>query len=99
HALATLEARADLGQHLAEAFDLELLAAAMARVRGRLAPATWEAFRLTALEGIAPDEAARRLHKRTATVYVARSKVQRLLQEEVRRLGASAARPADRARA
>ena len=66
HALATLEARADLGQHLAEAFDLELLETAMATVRGRLAPGTWEAFRLTALEGVAAAEAARRLRKKVA---------------------------------
>jgi RNA polymerase sigma-70 factor (ECF subfamily) len=86
HALASLEARPDREQRLVEAFDLELLETATARVRARLEPSTWDAFRLTALEGVATDEAARRLHKNVATVYVARSKVLRLLQEEVRRL-------------
>jgi RNA polymerase sigma-70 factor (ECF subfamily) len=90
HALAALEARADLLHHLGEVFDLELLESAMAHVSARLEPDTWEAFRLTAVEGVRPEEAALLLRKRTATVYVARSKVLRLLREEVRRLGAVA---------
>src|ERR1700730_14633215 len=48
--MLTLEAREDLGRKLEEAFDLELLEAAKVRVRLRVAPRTWEAFRLMAFE-------------------------------------------------
>src|SRR5262245_23305757 len=84
--ILTLEARDDLVQRLEEAFDLELLEAAKVRVRLRVAPRTWEAFRLVALEGAAPAEVAARVHLQVAMVYVARSKVQRMLQEEIERL-------------
>src|SRR5215470_12939257 len=49
--MQTLEAREDLLQKLQGAFDHELLEVAKARVRVRVAPHTWEAFRLVALEG------------------------------------------------
>src|SRR5262249_42350851 len=51
-ALTTAEAREDLLRRIEDEFDLELLEVAMARVRGRVEPGTWEAFRLTALEGV-----------------------------------------------
>ena len=44
---------------------------------------TWEAFRLTALEGLPATDVAKRLGKQVATIYVARSNVQKLLQQEV----------------
>jgi RNA polymerase sigma-70 factor (ECF subfamily) len=84
--MLTLEAREDLVQKLEEAFDLELLEAAKVRVRLRVAPHTWEAFRLVALEGLPAAEVAARVHLQVAMVYVAKSKVQRLLQEEIRNL-------------
>jgi RNA polymerase sigma-70 factor (ECF subfamily) len=84
--MLTLEAREDLAQKLEEAFDLELLEAAEARVRLRVAPHTWEAFRLVALEGVPVAEAAARVRLQVAMVYVAKSKVQRMLQEEIVKL-------------
>jgi RNA polymerase sigma-70 factor (ECF subfamily) len=84
--LLTLEARDDLAQRLEEAFDLELLEAAKARVRLRVAPRTWEAFRLVALEGLPVAEAAARVRLQVAMVYVAKSKVQKMLREEVGKL-------------
>src|SRR5262249_3964865 len=71
--MRTLEAREDLAQKLAEAFDLELLEAAKVRVRLRVAPHTWEAFRLVALEGLPVAEVAARVHLQVAMVYVAKS--------------------------
>jgi RNA polymerase sigma-70 factor (ECF subfamily) len=50
--LRGVEARDDLLKKLDEEFDRELLEEAMARVRLRVAPQTWEAFRLTAPEGL-----------------------------------------------
>jgi RNA polymerase sigma factor (sigma-70 family) len=82
----TLEAREDLVQRLEEEFDRELLETAMFRIQGRVKAHTWEAFRLTALEGLSGAEAAARLDMPVARVFVARSRVQKLLREEVARL-------------
>src|SRR5262249_19205745 len=84
--LLTLEAREDLIRRLEGAFDLELLEAAKVRVRLRVAPHTWEAFRLVALEGLEAAEVAARVRLQVAMVYVAKSKVQKMLQEEIGKL-------------
>ncbi len=84
--MLTLQARDDLVQKLEEAFDLELLEAAKVRVRLRVAPHTWEAFRLVALEGLPVAEVADRVHLQVAMVYVAKGKVQKMLQEEIGKL-------------
>jgi RNA polymerase sigma-70 factor (ECF subfamily) len=84
--IQTVEAREDLVQKLEEAFDLELLEAAKVRVRLRVAPHTWEAFRLVALEGVPVAEVATRVNLQVAMVYVAKGKVQKMLQEEIRNL-------------
>jgi RNA polymerase sigma factor (sigma-70 family) len=86
--LQTLEAREDLAQKLQEAFDHELLEAAQVRVRLRVAPHTWEAFRLVALEGLPAAEVAAAVRMQVAMVYVAKSKVQKMLQEEIQKLEA-----------
>jgi RNA polymerase sigma-70 factor (ECF subfamily) len=86
--MQTLEAREDLVQELEEAFDHELLDAAKVRVRLRVAPHTWEAFRLVALEGVPAAEVAAAVRMQVAMVYVAKSKVQKMLQEEIRKLEA-----------
>jgi RNA polymerase sigma-70 factor (ECF subfamily) len=82
----TLEAREDLIQKLQEAFDHELLEAAKARVRLRVAPHTWEAFRLVALEDLPAAEVAATVRMPVAMVYVAKSKVQKMLREEIQKL-------------
>jgi len=84
--MGTLEAREDLIQRLQEAFDYELLEAAKVRVRLRVAPHTWEAFRLVALERLPVAEVAAMVHMQVAMVYVAKSKVQKMLQEEIQKL-------------
>jgi RNA polymerase sigma-70 factor (ECF subfamily) len=84
--LLTIAARDDLNRRLEQRFDHELLDEAIVRVRLRVAPHNWEAFRLTALDGAAPQEVARRLTMKVAHVYAARSSVQRLLREEVQKL-------------
>jgi RNA polymerase sigma factor (sigma-70 family) len=84
--LEAVEAGDDLVRRLDEQFDREVLAEAQARVRQRVEPHTWEAFRLTALEGLSGAEAAARLGLKVATVYKAKSKVRQLLHEEVSRL-------------
>jgi RNA polymerase sigma-70 factor (ECF subfamily) len=84
--LQTVQARDHLVEQLDEEFSQDLLDEAMARVRSRVQPHTWEVFRLLALEGLSGAEAASRLGMKVATAFVARSKVQKMLQEEVRRL-------------
>lgn len=88
--LHSVEARDDLLQKLEEAFDYELLEAAKVQVRLRVAPHTWEAFRLVALEGIPAVDVAAAVQMQVAMVYVAKSKVQRMLKEEIEKLEAEA---------
>jgi RNA polymerase sigma-70 factor (ECF subfamily) len=84
--LHTVEARNDLLAHLEEEFDRELLEEAVARVRLRVAPQTWEAFRLTAVEGLSGQETAARIPMQVAQVFVAKRRVQKMLSAEVARL-------------
>jgi RNA polymerase sigma-70 factor (ECF subfamily) len=85
-ALHAVEAREDLERRMEEAFDLELLELATNRVRERVQPHTWEAFQLTAIEGLSGAEAARRLGISVVSVFKAKSNVQKMLQEEVAQL-------------
>jgi RNA polymerase sigma-70 factor (ECF subfamily) len=84
--LETVEARDDLVRYLEETFDRELLAEAMLRVRARVERHNWEAFRLLALEGMSGAEVAKRLGLKVGHVFVARQRVQKMVQEEVARL-------------
>lgn len=77
------EAQSDLERQIEEAFERELLEVAMHRVKGRVKPITWDAFHLTAIEGLAGAEAAHRLGMPVAHVFVAKHRVQKMLQEEV----------------
>jgi RNA polymerase sigma-70 factor (ECF subfamily) len=81
-------AREDLEQQLQQMFDRELLNEAMARVQQRVATHTWEAFRLLTFEGLSGAEVAARLGMQVTMVYVAKSKVQKMLRQEVDRLEA-----------
>jgi RNA polymerase sigma-70 factor (ECF subfamily) len=56
--LNTAQARVDLVCHLEETYDQEMLELAMAEVSQRVEPHTWEAFRQTAIEGVAAAEVA-----------------------------------------
>ncbi len=76
----------DLVEHLEEEFRSELMDQAMARVRSRVAPRTWDAFRLTALEGCSGAAAAARLEMKIARVYVAKSELKKMIMEEIRKL-------------
>ena len=84
--LDNLEAREGLARELEAEFDRELLDEALKRTRPRVPADQWEAFRLTALEGHSGAQAAAQLGMLVATVYTAKSKVQKLVREEIRRL-------------
>ncbi len=90
----SLEARDDLVKHLEEEWAREMLQQAMVRVRLRVAPPTWEAFRLTVLENLSGAEAGKRLGMPASQVFVYKFRVQKLLQEEMNRLDQIEAQPA-----
>lgn len=84
--LAAVPAQDDLARRLDEACDEELLREAAARVQLRVEPRTWQAFEMLAKDGRSGAETGALLGMKVATVFVARSKVQRMLREEVARL-------------
>ena len=86
--LESLEAREDLVQQLEEEFDREVLEEAVGRVQARVTPKTWRVFEMTAQEGRSGAETATALGMTVAAVFVAKGRVQKLLQEEVHRLDA-----------
>lgn len=81
--LQSVEARDDLVKQLSAEFDPELLEEAMQAVQGRVEPHTWEAFRLTALDGLSGAAAGQQLGMKVATVFKAKSKVLKMLQEHI----------------
>ncbi len=82
--LQTIAAREDLAARVEAEFDKELLEVAMVRARERVAASTWEAFKLAALDGVAPQAVADQLGVRVSQVYLAKHRVQKLVQEEIR---------------
>src|SRR5262245_14016705 len=84
--LESLAAGQDLLQRLDEDFDRELADEAMARVQVRVAPHTWQAFRLTAVEDLSGAEAAERLSMTVAMVFIAKSRVQKMVRAEIERM-------------
>lgn len=76
----------DFLERLALDAEREILGRAIDRVRRRVSPRTWEAFRQTAFEDRAGIEVAERLQVRVATVFVGVSRVRKLLREEIRRI-------------
>jgi RNA polymerase sigma factor (sigma-70 family) len=78
------DAQSDLERHIEIGFDGELIELAMHRVRQRVKPATWQAFQLTVVEGLSGAAAAQKLQMPVAHVFVAKNRVQKMLQEEAR---------------
>jgi RNA polymerase sigma-70 factor (ECF subfamily) len=64
-------------------FRRGLLYWAAQQVRDEFQAATWNAFWMTAAEGVTVDEAARKLNKTLGSVYAARSRVMRRLKEKI----------------
>ena len=85
--LDTVEARDDLAAKLEEEFDHELLELAMLRVAQRVETRTWRAFQLLALQDLPGAEVAATLSMPVGMVYVAKSRVQKMIHEEIRHLG------------
>jgi RNA polymerase sigma-70 factor (ECF subfamily) len=81
--LGSLEARNELANRLEAEFDMELLEIAKRSVQKRVEPQTWEAYRLTAEEGLAGAEVAARLGIPVANVFVFKGRVLKMLQQEI----------------
>jgi RNA polymerase sigma-70 factor (ECF subfamily) len=86
--LGTIAAREDLVRRLEAEFNLEILGEAMHRVRERVDPKTWEAFRLIAEDCLPVIEVALRLGTNVAGVYKSKSNVLKMIKEEVQILQA-----------
>lgn len=76
----------ELTAALDEEAERTLLREAEERVRLRVQPQTWEAYRLSAVDALPAAEIAARLAMPIAEVYVAKSRVIKWLREEVERL-------------
>lgn len=89
--LQSAPAREDFARRMEEEADREILEIASVRVKARVMPHTWEAFRLLAVEGLSGKDAAERTGMTVPAAVVARSKVARMLREEVAKLTAEPA--------
>ncbi|MCC9601936.1 sigma-70 family RNA polymerase sigma factor [Stieleria sp. JC731] len=61
----------------------ELLEKAMVRVRNRVQPKTWQAFEELTRNGRSGEQVAELLEMKVGAIWVAKSKVKKMLQEEV----------------
>jgi len=77
------EAQTDFERQVEQAFNRDLLELAMHHIKGRVKPATWDAFQFTAIEGLTGAEAGQKLGMPVAHVFVAKHRVQKMIQEEV----------------
>ncbi|MEM9659593.1 MAG: sigma-70 family RNA polymerase sigma factor, partial [Planctomycetota bacterium] len=66
----------------------QLAAKAFTVVEAAVDRSTWQAFRLTALDGVSANDAAEKLSLSRGAVYVAKSRVIARLREEIERLQA-----------
>jgi DNA-directed RNA polymerase specialized sigma24 family protein len=67
-------------------YEQHLFARAVERVKQQFTEATWQAFRQTAIEGRKPRDVAETLGVSIGAVYIAKSRVQARLKEELTRL-------------
>jgi RNA polymerase sigma-70 factor (ECF subfamily) len=84
--LQSLEAREGLLESLEEAFDLEVLAEAQARVQLQVTPRDWKIFQDLALGSRPGREVAREQQMTVTAVLMVRSRVQQKLRQAIRRL-------------
>ncbi len=86
--LQNVAARDDFLNRLEQLCQREILELAMAEVKNRVQPHTFEAWRMMSLDGATGAETAAALNMNTGAVFVARSRVDHLMSEIVRRLDA-----------
>ena len=76
----------DLSEVLMQQAELEMLREAEARVRVRVKPQNWAAWNLTVREQQKAPEVAAQLQINVSDVYVARSRINKMIHEELRRM-------------
>lgn len=69
-----------------QAYERRLFEWACEQIRGDFQDSTWQAFRLTAIEGMSGKEASRQLGLSTAAVYLAKRRVMVRLRETIQQL-------------
>jgi RNA polymerase sigma factor (sigma-70 family) len=84
--LQSIADRDEFTRQMEDMYDQELLEAATIQVRFRIQPETWEIFRRLVYEGISGADVASQMNIRIAAVYMAKSRVQKMLKEEIARL-------------
>lgn len=84
--LENIEARDDLMRRIDEECTRQLLQEAMIRVQLRVAPTTWQAFRLTAVEGLSGADAGQKLGIPASHVFVYKFRVQKLLEQKMKQV-------------
>lgn len=85
-ACETPDTIAELSKALESRAEIELLREAEARVRLRVKPTNWEAWRLSIREEMKAPEVAARMEMDVADIYVARSRINKMLKEEIFRI-------------
>ena len=89
-AMVALEGQADEADNDMAMFELEERREAFRwiadQIREDFEPRTWEAFWLTAVEGLNPADVAQKTQKSVGAVYVARSRVMQRIQAELKQL-------------
>ncbi len=86
-------ASAELEERITAQYERELLEEAGMHVQARVKPTTWSAYHMTAAEQKTPAETAAALNMPVSEVYVAKSRVIKMLREEVARLDNSGTSP------
>lgn len=84
--LLTIEAREDLLQHLADAFDLELLAEAKSRVSQQVEERHWKVFTMTAEEQLSAATVSEATGDSVANVFKIKSRIQSMIRSELDKL-------------
>ncbi len=92
-AIAAPDALADLSREIEAETEREMLREAELRVRLRVKPHTWQAYHLTVIERQPAAEAAGSLAMPVSEIYVAKSRVIKLLREEIEKMNCTNAAP------
>jgi RNA polymerase sigma factor (sigma-70 family) len=87
--LKSEEARDDLTRQIESAWEQELMELATDRVQLRVKPKTWKIFELTAFENVSGEHVADDLGMSVPAVYRAKSRVLKMLRDEVASLQVS----------
>ena len=85
--LQQAQSRQTLEEELDQEFERELLEEALHTVELRVGADTWKAFQKMALEGRSGNEVAKELKMKVAAVYMAKSRVQKMVKEQLQKFG------------